>query len=149
MSNEMTTESLNNDRLATALRAGGHRVTSQRLVLHRVLRELDRHVTAEELLRVAAPRLPGLSLPTVYATLELFEGLGIVHRVAAGPGAVLYDPRADEHHHLVCRRCGAVEDVDAAIDVRGVRRAARRHGFAPDRAEVVLSGLCANCASEI
>ena len=134
------------DELAGARRARGQRVTPQRLVIHRALRELDRHVTAEQVSALASERLPNVSLPTVYATLELFEELGIVHRVTVGPGAVLYDPRGDEHQHLVCRRCGAVEDVDAAIDVTRLRRAARRHGFAPDRAEVVLSGLCANCA---
>ena len=134
------------DELVGALRARGQRVTPQRVVIHRALRELNRHVTADEVFALASERLPNVSLPTVYATLGLFEALGIVHRVTAGPGAVLYDPRGDAHHHLVCRRCGAVEDVNAAIDVAGLRRAARRHGFAPDRAEVVLSGLCANCA---
>jgi Fe2+ or Zn2+ uptake regulation protein len=135
------------DELAGALRARGRRVTPQRLVIHRALRELDRHVTADEVFALASERLPNVSLPTVYATLELFEVLGIVHRVTVGRGAVLYDPRGDEHHHLVCRRCGAVRDVDAAIDMTGLRRAARRHGFVPDRAELVLSGLCASCAS--
>src|ERR671932_788421 len=76
------------DRLATVLRAGGHRMTSQRLVLHRVLAELGRHASAEEIARASAERLPGLSLPTVYATLELFEDLGLVRRVdAGGPAA--------------------------------------------------------------
>lgn len=141
------TDTLDTD-LAAVLHARGQRVTPQRVVIHRALRELDRHVTAEDVLELASERLPNVSLPTVYATLELFEQLGIVHRVAAGPGAVLYDPRGDEHHHLVCRRCGAVEDVDAAVDVAGLQRAARRNGFAADRAEVVLSGRCARCARE-
>jgi Fe2+ or Zn2+ uptake regulation protein len=142
-----TDQTLDND-LAATLHARGQRVTPQRVVIHRALRELDRHVTAEDVLELASERLPNVSLPTVYATLELFEQLGIVHRVAAGPGAVLYDPRGDEHHHLVCRRCGAVEDVDAVVDVTGLQRAARRSGFAGDRAEVVLSGLCGRCARE-
>src|SRR3954454_25184635 len=95
-------------RLADAPRAGGHRVTSQRLVLYRVLDELGRHASAEEIARASAERLPGLSLPTVYATLELFEGLGLVQRVDAGGPAALYDPRTDPHAHFSCRRCGAV-----------------------------------------
>src|SRR3954452_10886899 len=78
------------ERLAAALRAGGHRLTSQRLVLHRVLAELGRHASAEELARVSSERLPGLSLPTVYATLELFEGLGLVRRVDAGGPPALF-----------------------------------------------------------
>src|SRR4051794_41915601 len=85
------------ERLSTALRDAGHRVASQRLVLYRVLDELGRHASAEEIARVSSERLPGLSLPTVYATLELFEGLGLARRVdAGGPGALL-GPRPDPH----------------------------------------------------
>src|SRR4051794_24889151 len=97
--------------LSEALRQRGQRVTSQRLVINRALRELDRHVTAEEVLGEVSERLPNVSLPTVYATLDLFEELGIVRRAAVREGAVLYDPRAEQHHHLVCRRCGRVEDL--------------------------------------
>src|ERR671928_1933342 len=93
----------------TTLRARGQRVTSQRVVIHRALQELGRHASAEEVLDRVRDRLPGISLPTVYATLELFEELGIARRVTGGRrpgGPVLYDPRPDPHHHLVCRRCG-------------------------------------------
>jgi Fe2+ or Zn2+ uptake regulation protein len=132
-------------RLADALRDGGHRVTSQRLVLYRVLDELGRHASAEEIARASAERLPGLSLPTVYATLELFEGLGLVQRVDAGGPAALYDPRTDPHAHFACRRCGAVTDLDAAVDAASVEAAARAGGAEPDHVEVVLRGLCASC----
>src|SRR3569623_3827781 len=104
------------ERLATALRAGGHRVTSQRLVLHRVLAELGRHASAEEIARASAERLPGLSLPTVYATLELFEDLGLVRRVDAGGPAALFDPRLEPHARFSCRRCGSVGDIAAGGD---------------------------------
>jgi Fe2+ or Zn2+ uptake regulation protein len=133
--------------LAAALRERGQRVTSQRLLIHRALRELDRHVTAEEVLAAVAPSLPSISLPTVYATLELFEELGIVRRVRAGEGPVRYDPRSERHHHLVCRRCGRVEDLDVSVDLSSALRAAARSRFAPDSAELVLSGLCAACAA--
>jgi Fur family ferric uptake transcriptional regulator/Fur family peroxide stress response transcriptional regulator len=135
--------------LTTMLRARGLRVTSPRLVIHRELCASDRHVTAEETRDAVAPILPGISLPTVYATLELFDELGIVRRVDAGRGAVRYDPRTDKHHHAVCRRCGRVEDFDGP---RGLEPAlvaaearARRMGFAADTAAVVLTGLCEDC----
>ena len=64
--------------LAALLRERGLRATSQRVVMHRLLRDRNRHLSAEELLSEASERLPGVSLPTVYATLELFEQLGIV-----------------------------------------------------------------------
>lgn len=132
--------------LTERLRKRGLRATSQRLVMHRLLRERNRHLSAEELLDEASSRLPGISLPTVYSTLELFEDLGIVRRVKDGGGRLLWDTRGDDHHHLVCRRCGRVEDIDTPLDLEGARRSAKRVGFAPDHAEVVVSGLCADCA---
>jgi Fe2+ or Zn2+ uptake regulation protein len=133
------------ERLAGALRAGGHRVTSQRLVLFRVLCELGRHAHAEEIARAAAERLPGLSLPTVYATLELFEGLGLVRRVDAGGPAAFFDPRTEPHAHFACRRCGAVVDLEASVDAAAAEAAARAGGAEPDHVDVVLHGLCASC----
>jgi Fe2+ or Zn2+ uptake regulation protein len=132
--------------LTERLRKRGLRATSQRLVMHRLLRERNRHLSAEELLDEASSRLPGISLPTVYSALELFEDLGIVRRVKDGGGRLLWDTRGDDHHHLVCRRCGRVEDIDTPLDLEGARRSAKRMGFAPDHAEVVVSGLCAACA---
>jgi Fur family ferric uptake transcriptional regulator/Fur family peroxide stress response transcriptional regulator len=133
--------------LAELLRERGLRATSQRVVMHRLLRDRDRHVSAEELLSEASERLPGVSLPTVYATLELFEQLGIVRRVNGGGGTLLWDTRADVHHHMICRRCGRIEDMETPLDLERARRTAVRSGFEPERAEVVVSGLCASCAA--
>src|SRR5436305_7160866 len=88
--------------LTNLLRSGGHRVTPQRLVLHRVLRAEDRHVTAEEAMRALGQQLPNVSAPTVYATLELFEKLGLVRRVAMEGGPTLFDSRTDDHNHVTC-----------------------------------------------
>jgi Fur family transcriptional regulator, stress-responsive regulator len=133
-------------RAADALRSSGYRVTPQRLAVHDALREADRHVSADEVLNAISGRLPNVSLPTVYAALEALENAGLVRRVAAGRGPALYDARATEHHHLVCRRCGAVEDLDASVDLDRVLRLAAKAGFAPDDAEVVVRGLCSRCA---
>jgi Fur family ferric uptake transcriptional regulator/Fur family peroxide stress response transcriptional regulator len=132
--------------LAELLRERGLRATSQRVVMHRLLRERDRHLSAEELLSEAGEKLPGVSLPTVYATLELFEQLGIVRRVNGGGGTLLWDTRADVHHHMICRKCGRIEDMETPLDLDRARRSAARAGFQPDRAEVVVSGLCSDCA---
>ena len=132
------------DRVTEALRARGQRVTSQRLVIHRVLRELGRHASAEEVSAAVHDRLPGVSLPTVYATLDLFDRLGLVRRVRVGGGAALYDPGGD-HHHTVCDRCGRVEDLEAAVDLDRAVAAAGLTGFAPEGAQVVLTGLCGQC----
>ncbi len=132
--------------LAALLRERGLRATSQRVVMHRLLRDRNRHVSAEELLSEASERLPGVSLPTVYATLELFEQLGIVRRVNDAGGTLLWDTRSDAHHHMICRSCGRVEDMETPVDLERARRSAARSGFQPDRAEVVVSGRCESCA---
>jgi Fe2+ or Zn2+ uptake regulation protein len=132
--------------LAALLRERGLRATSQRVVMHRLLRDRNRHVSAEELLSEAGEKLPGVSLPTVYSTLELFERLGIVRRVNGGGGRLLWDTRTDAHHHMICRNCGRIEDMETPVDLERARRSAARSGFHPDRAEVVVSGLCAECA---
>jgi Fe2+ or Zn2+ uptake regulation protein len=134
-------------RLVAALRERGQRVTSQRLIIHRLLREIDRHVTAEEVLRRASEQLPGMSLPTVYATLDLLTDLGEARRVTVG-GPVLYDPRTEDHAHLRCRECGRVEDLDIPMDSAPALGAARAAGFVPDGAELVVEGRCASCAAD-
>lgn len=131
--------------LATALRDRGQRVTPQRLMIARVVSDLDRHVTAETVFDEVSRRMPGVSLPTVYATLELLEAVGLINRVATERGAVVYDPRTDQHHHLACRRCGAIVDVEAPVEADALLAAARSTGFAPDHAQVVVRGLCAAC----
>jgi Fe2+ or Zn2+ uptake regulation protein len=131
--------------LRNALRERGQRVTPQRLVINRALRRLDTHASAESVASAIADELPGVSVPTVYATLELLADLGFARRVTAAPGAVLYDPHTDDHHHAVCTRCGRVSDLTAAVDPGSAVRAARRQGFDPERVELVVTGLCDEC----
>jgi Fe2+ or Zn2+ uptake regulation protein len=131
--------------LIKALRERGYRVTSQRLVIHRMLREQNRHVSADEVLGAVEERLPNVSLPTVYSTLDLLEGLGLVRRVGAVGGRVLYDSRLDEHHHAVCSRCGKVEDIDAPLDAEAAIAAAGRAGFEDGRPGLIVTGVCRDC----
>ena len=131
--------------LTTVLRERGMRVTPQRVVVHRALQELDRHVTADELLDAVTERLPSVSLPTIYATLELLEELGMVRRVQRA-GTTLFDPRTEPHHHLVCTSCGSVEDLDSELDGAGARARRGRHGFEHERVEALVHGRCRDCA---
>lgn len=132
------------DDLATVLHARGMRVTPQRVLLHRALRDLDRHVTADELLDAVGDALPNVSLPTIYATLDLLEELGMVRRVQRA-GTTLFDPRTDSHHHLICTSCGSIEDLDSDLDTGRLERAAARRGFEHERIEAVVHGRCAKC----
>lgn len=132
--------------LPARLRGAGLRVTSQRLVLHEALAEIGHHATADEIMRAAAPRLPGLSLPTVYATLEVLAGLGLVRRVGAGGVAVRWDPDPVPHAHFSCMACGELQDLPGAPDTGALERAAARAGLRVEAADVVLHGRCADCS---
>lgn len=142
---ELTTDQID-ERLTRALRERGLRVTAQRIVLHRTLHAVGRHATVEEVVREAGDRLPGVSVPTAYAVLDLLDDLGLARRVTVPGGPVLYDPRVDGHAHLVCGSCGAVSDVEAEVDAAGAVAAARRAGATVERFEMVLEGRCAACA---
>jgi Fe2+ or Zn2+ uptake regulation protein len=136
--------------LTAALRERGMRVTSQRIVVDRALRELDRHVTADELLDAVSDRLPNISLPTIYATLDLLEELGMVRRVQRA-GTTLFDPRTEPHHHLVCTSCGSVEDLELELELDSAdlqHAALGAHGFEPERVEAIVHGRCAACAAQ-
>ncbi len=133
-------------RLVTKLRGRGLRVTPQRLVIHRALCGHSQHMTAEQLLASVSDVLPGTSLPTVYATLELLEGLGLVGRVGAGNGAIVFDSRMEPHAHTVCRSCGAIADLENPAAPADVLARASESGFVPDRAQLVVWGLCESCA---
>ena len=142
-----TVTSVPDSAFADALHARGMRVTPQRLAIREAVAGLGRHATAEQVAEAVSRRVPGVSLPTVYATLDLLEDLGAVRRIPSAAGPALYDPRAEPHQHMVCRCCGTVEDLDVTVDGAAALDAARRAGFAADGVETVVSGLCARCAS--
>jgi Fe2+ or Zn2+ uptake regulation protein len=131
--------------LIAALCATGRRVTMPRLLVHRHLRASDRHVTAEQLYAELAEQVPSLSAATVYDTLDLLDELGLIRRVSTPRGATTYDSRTDLHHHMICRSCGQVEDLDAEVDTSAAEKAADAAGFAPGFTQVTVSGLCSAC----
>lgn len=133
--------------LVGLLHGRGQRVTPQRLVILQELRRRGQHATADELHRAVRDKLPGTSAPTVYATLDLFVELGLARRIDTGTAA-LYDARLDPHQHAVCRRCGRVQDVDGTISTGRMVRAAQDAGFHPQGAELIITGLCAECAAQ-
>ncbi len=134
------------ERLIGELRDRSLRVTPQRIVIHRALCSQARHMTAEQVLASVSDVLPGTSLPTVYSTLELLESLQLVRRVGTGNGAVVFDSRVEPHAHTVCRRCGAIADLEGPAAPDDALSRATDAGFVPDHAELVVWGLCADCA---
>jgi Fe2+ or Zn2+ uptake regulation protein len=134
--------------LADLLRDRGMRVTSQRLLIERALRDHGGHLTADEVHELVDQSLPGVTQQTVYSTLALLTDLGVARRVAAPGASARFEARLDDHHHMVCQRCGAIEDVDARVPLARAVGAARDAGFVPESAGVTVLGLCAACAAE-
>jgi Fe2+ or Zn2+ uptake regulation protein len=133
------------ERLEERLRGRGHRVTSQRVLVYRTLCEGGRHLTAERVLDSVARSLPRISLPTIYATLELLEEIGLVRRLSAGTGALLFESRTSSHSHAICRSCGTVIDIEDSPAKADALASAARAGFAAEDAQVLVSGLCQDC----
>jgi Fe2+ or Zn2+ uptake regulation protein len=106
------------------------------------------HPTAEDVYATVVAELPTISLKTVYQTLHELAELGELLTLDVGTGAARFDPNVETaHHHLVCRSCGKVRDVDLAIDGLSLPQELAQ-GYAVHRAEVVFRGLCDRCRPE-
>ncbi|MGB8858534.1 MAG: Fur family transcriptional regulator [Ilumatobacteraceae bacterium] len=129
--------------LTTAFRARGLKVTPQRQLLFRLLHGNMTHPTAEALYASASEQMPGISLRTVYQTLNDLAAMGELKVLGFAGGSTRFDPNVVEHHHAQCDRCGELHDVYVdhvdALQVRGFQ------GFSPHRADIVFGGLCAAC----
>ena len=136
------------ERACAKLRAEGRRVTPQRRVIVRVLLEDGSHLTADEVLKRARRELPDLSPATVYNTLHELTALGMVEELDLGLGLEerRYDVATEEHDHLVCLRCGRIEDVPRSdrvgTDWQGM------HDFRIVDRRVIYLGYCPECASD-
>jgi Fur family transcriptional regulator, stress-responsive regulator len=130
---------------ASRLRAAGMRVTSTRLAILEVVRE-GRHPGADDVARAVRERVGHVTLQAVYEALGAFTEAGLLRKIDIGTGPARYEARVgDNHHHLVCRRCGTVEDVDCAVGHAPCLEPAARLGYVIDEAEVTFWGLCADC----
>jgi Fur family transcriptional regulator, stress-responsive regulator len=134
---------------ADRLRSRGLRVTSPRRVLLGVLDEArhdHQHLTAAQLAERARVELGALSLQAVYDVLQVLVESGLARRIEPAGHAALYEGRVgDNHHHLACRACGRIVDVDCAVGPAPCLTPSSVDGFAVDEAEVVFWGLCADC----
>ena len=102
-------------RLRKALEGNGHRFTEQRAAVYRYLADTYVHPTADEVYLAVRQDLTGISLATVYKSLETLVGCGLAVKLTYGDGSARYDGRTDPHHHSRCLACGRVVDIDGKI----------------------------------
>ena len=135
--------------LDAVLRSRGLRATPQRPFVLDALERLG-HGTPDQVWEQVQAIAPSLSASTVYRTLELLEELGLVTHTHLGHGAPSYHLATHaDHIHLVCRRCGAVQDADVSRAHQLADEVLGRYGFVTDVGHLSLDGLCADCAAGV
>jgi Fur family ferric uptake transcriptional regulator len=136
---------LNADALATALRTAGRRVTTPRLAVYAAV-AAHGHLDADGVGRAVRGELGSVSTQTVYDALGVLCELELLRRIEPAHSPALYETRvADNHHHVICRGCGAVADVDCAVGDAPCLEPSSARGFVVDEAEVTYWGLCPAC----
>jgi Fur family ferric uptake transcriptional regulator len=129
------------------LRDAGLRVTRQRLAVLDALVELA-HADTESVITAVRRALPDVSHQAVYDSLRTLTEAGLARRIQPTGSVARYEARVgDNHHHLVCRACGAITDVDCAVGHVPCLTASDAHGYIVDEAEVIYWGLCPTCSS--
>jgi len=132
--------------LEQVLRGAGLRVTRPRLAVLAAVREIP-HADTDSLIGAVRRALPEVSHQAVYDSLRVLSDAGLVRRIQPPGSVARYEGRVgDNHHHLVCRTCGAIVDVDCAVGETPCLTAADDHGFDVDEAEVIFWGLCRDCS---
>jgi Fe2+ or Zn2+ uptake regulation protein len=135
------------EHLAALLRGVELRVTQPRLAVLAAVHELP-HADTDAILDASRARLGQVSHQAVYDVLRALTAAGLVRRIQPSGSVARYESRVgDNHHHVVCRACGAIEDVDCAVGEMPCLIASHDHGFTIDEAEVVYWGTCPDCST--
>jgi Fur family ferric uptake transcriptional regulator len=133
--------------LQSTLRSRGYRLTPQRQLVLEAVTTLG-HGTPDEICARVQETAGGVNISTVYRTLELLETLGLVSHAHLGHGAPTWHLAAEANHvHLVCRDCGAVEEVPPGVLDAVVQTLERERGFSVDVGHFAVFGRCRDCAA--
>jgi Fur family ferric uptake transcriptional regulator len=132
---------------AEELRGAGLRVTAARIALRETVRRGD-HLGVEAIASGVRDRVGHVSLQAVYDALHALTEAGLIRRIEPAGHPARFEGRiSDNHHHVVCRSCGVVADVDCAVGDAPCLTASDDHGYSIDEAEVIYWGLCPACST--
>jgi Fe2+ or Zn2+ uptake regulation protein len=135
--------------MAGLLRHEGLQVTAQRLAVLRAVFD-GPHSTAAEIAAIVRSEIGSVSRQGVYDALAVLTDRGIIRRIQPTGSPARYEDRVDDnHHHLICRSCGRMVDVDCAVGEAPCLTAIEDHGYAIDEAEVVYWGRCPECVAAV
>ena len=137
-----------NNTLRRALEARGHRFTEQRAAVYRFLADTTSHPTAEDVFLQVRSTVPGISLATVYKSLETLVGCGLAAKLGHADGSARYDGRTDQHYHTRCVECGTVSDVPGDLNAEMLAELEQStSGFTVVGYQLELTGYCASCTA--
>ena len=129
------------------LRGAALRVTRPRLAVLSAVHEHP-HADTDSIIGAVRNELPEVSHQAVYDSLHTLTAVGLVRRIQPTGSVARYESRVgDNHHHVVCRTCSAIADVDCSTGEAPCLQASDNHGFAIDEAEVIYWGLCPSCST--
>lgn len=128
------------------LRTADMRVTRPRVAVLTAVHEHP-HADTDSIIRAVRDELPEVSHQAVYDSLHALTAARLVRRIQPSGSVARYESRiGDNHHHVVCRACGAIADVDCAVGTAPCLTASEDHGFEIDEAEVIYWGTCPECS---
>lgn len=134
---------------AAALRGAELRVTKPRLSVLEAVGALP-HADTDTVFSAVRGELPEVSRQAVYDVLAALTAAGLIRRIQPSGSPARYEARVgDNHHHIVCRGCGAIADVDCAVEYTPCLNASDDNGFVVDEAEVIYWGHCPDCTPQI
>ena len=129
------------------LRRRGVHVTAQRLAVLRAVSDRP-HSTADDIEKIVTADLGAISRQAVYDALGVLTDKGLIRRIQPARSPARYEDRVgDNHHHLICRTCNRMVDVDCAVGATPCLTAADDLGYEIDEAEVVYWGTCPDCGT--
>jgi len=129
------------------LKSRGIRLTPQRQVILQFLKETDEHPTAEQVYQKIGEQFPGISLATVYNTLNMLKELGVIREMSYGDMSSRYDGNDAEHAHLVCESCNHVIDIPCPPEEAVRTDAVNEAGFQVHSYRLEFYGTCTSCST--
>jgi Fur family ferric uptake transcriptional regulator len=130
----------------TVIRAAGHRVTNQRVLILDAVCDGEGHTTIGQIYARVKGLDRSIDRSTIYRALKLFTDLGLVVSADTGKGEFVYEiSKPSPHHHLVCRQCGKETEIEQSVMQTMFEQVAREYQFQVETDHLVLFGLCAAC----
>ena len=136
---------MSSEQIVKNLREKGYRLTPQRLVILQILEEDGGHLTPAEIYERSVKRMPGLTEPTVYRTLDFLAQHGLALVAHIGDGHLVYEAAGRNHHHLICRDCGHTVEIDHRLLETLYAQFKEQTGYQIDCSHVTFFGRCPGC----